>query len=267
MPKLWLTYAWTDNQDSDVDFVAQELERRGIDVSFDRVHLVAGRRLWDQIDKAISDPAISDAWAIFVTNNSLKSEACQEELAIALDRALRKRGGEYPLIGIFPSHVDRERVPSAIATRLWVQLDDSSWSEQIAATLKREARPKPAQVEPYHARKHIDQRGNTWIEVRPRAETWYPGLAFVPAAEKATLPGTMPGPPGRVPATAVYGAGEINGDFRGAPIFGHTILQPITNQTSMYIQINGAPSVLFFGSETQQYAIDPAVVPFAAPVR
>jgi len=86
--KLWLTYAWKDNDDRDIDFIVQELDNAGIDVHFDRRNLVPGQRLWTQIAGAITDPALCNAWGIVLTGNSLASKACVEELASALDRAL-----------------------------------------------------------------------------------------------------------------------------------------------------------------------------------
>ena len=77
-PKLWLTYAWVDNEAEQVDYIAQEIGRCGIEVHIDRTRLVAGQRLWPQLDKAISKPENSDAWAIYATENSLRSEACLE---------------------------------------------------------------------------------------------------------------------------------------------------------------------------------------------
>ena len=90
MAKLWITYAWKDNEQSDVDFVVQQLKRAGMDVQIDRFALGAGRRLWEQIGAKITNPNESDAWAIYATENSLASEPCKEELAIALDRALAR---------------------------------------------------------------------------------------------------------------------------------------------------------------------------------
>ena len=45
-----------------------------------------------------------------------ESEPCLEEIAYALDRALRKRETDFPVIGIFPESLDRNIIPSAIAT-------------------------------------------------------------------------------------------------------------------------------------------------------
>jgi hypothetical protein len=60
MTKLWLTYAWKDNEVEQVDFVAQELRKAGLDVRVDRVALVAGRRLWPQIAEHIEKQEKSD---------------------------------------------------------------------------------------------------------------------------------------------------------------------------------------------------------------
>ncbi|MFC4724734.1 toll/interleukin-1 receptor domain-containing protein [Glycocaulis abyssi] len=134
-PKLWLTYAWADNDDRNVDHIVGKLRSTGIDVYLDREQLRKGHRLWTQIDKFISYPASVDAWAIYVTRNALESEPCQEKLAYALDRALRARGGSFPVIGIFKDRLPREIIPSSIATRLYVHLSDTNWHEDIAASL------------------------------------------------------------------------------------------------------------------------------------
>ena len=57
MNSVWITYAWDDNKDGDVDFTAQELIRAGLDVKLDRWNLSAGKRLWEQIEAFIQDPS------------------------------------------------------------------------------------------------------------------------------------------------------------------------------------------------------------------
>src|ERR1700675_589149 len=103
---VWLTYAWADNSSGDIDFIGQELQQAGLIVKLDRWNIGAGKRLWDQIDSFITDPAQSDAWLLVATSASLASEACKEEFAYALDRALRTRGGDYPVIALFSGPVD-----------------------------------------------------------------------------------------------------------------------------------------------------------------
>jgi len=98
--KLWLTYAWKDNEDKDIDYIVQELDKAGIDVRFDRRNLVPGQRLWTQIGGAITDPAACEAWGMVLTANSVASEACVEELSYALDRALSAKGENFPVFAL-----------------------------------------------------------------------------------------------------------------------------------------------------------------------
>ncbi len=72
MASLWITYAWADNGDRDVDFLAQELGRAGLIVRLDRWSLPVGQRLWDHIADFITNPAQSDGWAIYATAHSLR---------------------------------------------------------------------------------------------------------------------------------------------------------------------------------------------------
>jgi len=100
MKKVWLSYAWKDNEDQQVDWIVQELEKQNIEIHLDNRDLIPGRKLWDQIADAISAPDICDAWIFLVTPNSLSSQPCLEELSYALERALSKRGQDFPLIGL-----------------------------------------------------------------------------------------------------------------------------------------------------------------------
>jgi len=88
MATVWLTYAWGDNRQQDVEFVAQELKDAGIEVKLDRWNIQAGKRLWEQIENFIQERKSCDAWVIYATQNSLGSEPCKEEYAYALDRAI-----------------------------------------------------------------------------------------------------------------------------------------------------------------------------------
>ena len=113
MAALWVTYAWADNRDNDVDFVVQELSAAGLTVKLDRWNIVAGRRLWEQIDNFIGNPKECDAWIIYATGKSLGSGPCKEEFAYALDRALASRGQSFPVIALFPASVDSSLIPPA----------------------------------------------------------------------------------------------------------------------------------------------------------
>ena len=133
-PKLWITYAWKDNAGGNFDFLIQELEKTGIDTSFDKVALVPGKRLWEQIAARIEDPSL-DGWAILLTKQSLQSEASREELAYALGRALTTKGAGFPLIGLM-DQIGSEEVPAPLRARLLIDLRDPRWPQLVLAGLK-----------------------------------------------------------------------------------------------------------------------------------
>lgn len=208
MPTAWLSYAWEDNKSSDVDFTAQELINSGLTIRLDRWNIQAGHRLWDQIEKFIQDPAKSDAWILYATQNALGSEPCKEEFAYALDRALGARGKNFPVIGLFPGPVDSELIPAAIRTRLYVSLTDPDWKERVVAAVEgRDVSVNRPIVLPYQISIHAATAatgGRLAIEVRPRAGTWAPFFAAIPRAEKdAVSHSIMRGPRSNVPAGGV----------------------------------------------------------------
>jgi hypothetical protein len=197
MASVWLTYAWKDNANRDVDFIAQELQTAGLNVKLDRWNISAGKRLWEQIESFITTPTESDAWILIATHNSLESEPCKEEFAYALNRALSTRGSQYPVIGLFLGPVESSLIPAGI-TRLYVSVTDPDWKERIVAAA--EGRPSsitPINVAPYHLAVHKNQPGGKpiAIEVRPRAGVWAPFIACIPAGEKDRVdPSIMIGP-------------------------------------------------------------------------
>jgi len=185
--RLWLTYAWKDNDDLDVDFIIQELRGVGLDVRFDRRQLMTGFPLWEQIEQQITNPQNSDAWAFIVSKRSLESPPCREELNYALQRSLDRRGVAYPLIGIFVEEVDQELVPAAIKTRLYVSITRSDWLERVGSGVNREE-PKipPLKIPPYYIEVHrLAGRFPLVVEARPRTGVWNPCVAVVPITEGA----------------------------------------------------------------------------------
>jgi TIR domain len=249
MGKLWLTYAWIDNENEDVDFIIQQLKRAGLDVYYDRRQVIPGQRLWPQIDKAITDPLATDAWGIYVTEHSLRSEPCQEELAYALDRALRTRGSDFPIIGIFPRPIDRSLIPSSIATRLYVNIQNKDWVEQVTDGVRKQRREASKVVAPFVAKVHQAQ---TTIELRPRAGRWAPFLAAVPKAGQSRLNIVLSGPADIVP---MAGMSSI-GDFENEEFIGKVLHAAITPEMSAFISFDGGlPKVLAFGQPPDQILI------------
>jgi hypothetical protein len=261
MAKLWLTYAWKDNQDQDVDHVIQELNRVGLEVAFDRAHIVPGQRLWPQIDRGISDPT-TDGWAILATANSLSSEPCLEELAYALDRALRSRGADFPLIGIFPQPIDRAMIPSAIATRLYVNLGQSNWARLIADGVEKR-RPSGAvtNVQPFVARVHMLDDKEV-LKIRPRSGRWFPGAIGVPKDGPLQVNTVMPGPSGFPTLSGMVhrSTGESADGKWSFTAANHAI----DALNSLYISFNGplqGTIVFGGGQEGDLYTVDSATIP------
>jgi hypothetical protein len=246
MAKVWLTYAWKDNADQDVDRIIHELRGAGLDVRFDRVELMAGRRVWEQLATAIADPELRGL-ILLATENSLASEPCQEELAYGLHRVLRAaRGRPFDLIGLFPHPMDEELIPPSIATRLYVNLTDPTWKDQIAASLL--DRPRTADfsdVTPFGMAWHRE-RGDEVLEVWPRTGAWAPAAALVPTAERDRLLFTTTGPRG-------YVTGNFHGDFglltsQDGFWSGRVIHTQATAQQTLHIFFRQRPNQLLFGS-------------------
>ena len=203
MKNIWITYSWEDNKDQMVDFVAQELNSLGLAVKLDKWTISAGNRLWEQIEKFITDENNCDAWIFYITPNSLGSEPCKKEFAYALDRSLHSRGGSFPLIGLSPSNVDNIIIPAAIRTRLYVSLQDDQWKERILASIEKRlpsiTRPT---IEPYTIEFHQFQPeglNDKWIviELRPRVGSWTPSFVGIKMSEKElTNPFSKYGPKG-----------------------------------------------------------------------
>jgi hypothetical protein len=248
-PKLWLTYAWKDNEDAQVDHVYHALVDAGLDVRLDRTHLIAGQRLWPQIDAGITDPEKCDGWAIYATKRSLESEPCLEEIAYALDRALRKRETDFPVIGIFPESLDRDIIPSAIATRLYVNLRDPEWAHQIARALgDAKAKRTIPEPPPYFFQVHSAAWGPC-VEIRPRSGRWHPFYVMVLPNEKDRITDFFTGPSGYP-----VNEGTINwGECSYAEYEGRSTTNLVDSLTSAYVSFSELPSRIVFGTDETLY--------------
>jgi len=168
--RLWITYAWADNVEGDFDYLVQELGRVGVDARYDKVELIPGRHLWEQIgDRIVSGPF--DGWAYLITPNSVNNKHCREELGYALLRALDERGEDFPLIGLI-HQVDMAEVPPSLRIRLCVNLASPDWKEQIVAGVEgrppKVSRPERSEWVVRIHRGFGSSPKHTAIEVRPR---------------------------------------------------------------------------------------------------
>ena len=193
--KLWLTYAWKDNEDKDIDFIVQELDKTGIDVHFDRRNLVPGQRLWTQIGGAISDPNQCEAWGIVLTANSLASQPCVEELSYALERALSAKGEKFPVFALLHG-VPAKSLPPALKIRLCIPLGNNDWVAQTLAAV--EARAPGLAItglDQWIIKEHPVQSGYA-LEIRPRFDRISPFGVAVDLDEKTSrnVTNCRPGP-------------------------------------------------------------------------
>jgi hypothetical protein len=188
LKKVWITYAWDDNQDGDVDFIAQEINGDNIHVQLDRWDITSSGRLWEQIDRYISNPEESDAWIFIASQKSLNSEKCKEEYYYALERALSSRTNKFPLITIFLSEVEQELLPSGIKIRLYVSIHDPDWKERVISAIENRAPSiTHKELDPFVVKIYCGYSGErpNVIEVRPRAGTWAPFLSAIPETERS----------------------------------------------------------------------------------
>jgi hypothetical protein len=257
---LWITYAWADNEEGDFDFLVTELGNAGVAAKYDKIALVPGRRLWEQIGAAISFDPLS-GWAYLVTPNSLASQACREELSYALQRALEARDDEFPLIGLLQGVSIRD-VPIALRVRLCVNLANPDWIEEVRAGVAGVAPRRPPSspgelVVKVHAN-YLGQSGLTAIEIRPRfGELRYWRWAFPKAGPQPKRWGTGPAGGrgiGSVETETFTGEFDSIGDtpmsFVGAG-------SPISAATSAYAVFDGAlPTKCFFGTAIEAFGAE-----------
>lgn len=211
--KLWLTYAWKDNEDKDIDFVVQELDEAGLHVRFDRRNLIPGQRLWAQIGNAIMDPANCDAWGILLTANSLRSQACIEELSYALNRALSTKGGAFPIFALLHG-VAAETLPPALKIRLCIPLGNNDWKTQTVAAVEGLAPGLPISgLDEWVLKPHVVSDGYA-LEIRPRFNRISPFLVAVDLAEKnsGNVTDCLSGPANRVPTDGHMGIKWFDGE-------------------------------------------------------
>lgn len=258
MPQpLWLTYAWSDNEGGDFDRLVARLEESGIDVVFDRIQLIPGRRLWEQIADRITSGDLS-GWGYFLTPASLESQACREELAYALDRALGSQGPEFPLIGLLHG-VPISEVPAALRIRLCVDLADPDWVESVVSSVEGRPRQLPAS-DPGRIRLEFHPQydaatGQSAFEFRPRlGQVTYWRVAFPPGLLDASVGSGPAGGGGVGGSMNNYLDGTVTIDGESMRFVGSG--DRLTAGTSAYLIYSGhPPAKICFGESQQPFAM------------
>lgn len=251
--KVWITYAWADDAQGDFAYLVEELKSVGVEARYDRIAIVPGQRLWDQIAARITQDPI-DGWAYLITSNSLDSQACREELAYALDRALNAKGGGFPLIGLLHG-VRIADVPPALRVRLCVSLANPNWKEEIKAGLERRPPVIPQATQTKYVWQSHQEYGGvptaTAIEVRPRFGEIMYWRFLVPFPASVVQWGYGPSGGGSISlnlTTAVEVSGGAAGDINGVPVTYFGSGDKLSPGISAYVVFNGAlPAFVGFG--------------------
>jgi len=256
LPNIWITYAWRDNADGSFDYLVDALQRGGVSARYDKIQLIPGKRLWEQIGERIMAAELN-GWAYLLTPNSIASQPCMEELAYALDRALQ-RGSDFPLIGLL-HQVPLRDVPLPLKVRLCVDLRASDWVDQVKAGLENRAPSRVAQSSfPFISVVHenyLGVPGQTALEIRPHlGEHPFWRIAY-PASHQATAVGCGPAGGRGLSGTSfnvIEGTVRLNGlDFK---YYGQG--DTLTPAVSAYIAFSGGlPSPLYIGFARQTFVI------------
>lgn len=258
MAPLWITYAWADNAEGNFDYLVQKLDSAGVKASYDRVSLIPGQHLWTQLGNRICSDSLS-GWAYLLTPSSLASNACQEELAYALHRAIETKEQTFPLIGLL-HNVSIRDVPPALRVRLCVNLASPDWIEEIRAAT--EQRPPARDIlnqSELIVKQHEAYLGNSEskaIEIRPRfGELRYWRFAFPTAGPQPVSFGYGPANGGGISSnkSSVIRADIPN--IYGASMKLYGAGDAISASTSAYVIFSGSlPTSFVFG--TAQGAFD-----------
>ena len=255
---LWHTYAWSDNDEGDFDYLVQELKSNGILSIYDKISLIPGRKLWVQIADKIEKESLS-AWAYLITPNSITSSACQEELAYAVRRALDTKGNEFPLIGLL-HNVSIQDVPLALRVRSCVNLANPDWIEEIRAGVEGVPPSRKTQTQlPYIVKTHdryFNQVNQNAIEIRPRfGEIAYWRLAFPSDGPQPIHWGAGSSNGGGISSIQI---GTITGEYDnigGVPMKFIGAGSSLSPSTSAYAVFEGSlPKRFFFGKSNEAFS-------------
>ena len=259
MAVVWITYEWADNEFRDVDFIAQELRRVGLQVKLKQWHLGGNQPLWDQVEPFVSEARRSNCWILIATRSGLQRTVRKEEVSYAIARAHETRGTAYPVITLFLTETDLSVVCAGGRDELEVSVTDPDWKRCIAAAAEGSSGPASEEVPPFFLTIHQPpmRRQPIAIEVRPREGVWQPFCAAIPFKERRRVqPSIMVGP-----SHAPTASGNLSG-FRAGPSRDRSLwllnaANPGTPTESYYIWCDELPTELIFGvdGDVPQYAV------------
>lgn len=256
---LWITYAWKDDEEGDFSYLVQELRAIGVEAIYDKIALVPGRRLWQQIGNKILNSPLS-GWAYLLTPFSITREACREELEYALNRAINSKGADFPLIGLL-HNIAVEDVPAPLRIRLCVNLASPTWTEEVAAAVE----ARPPRVEPTRESRfvwnvHMGYLGRSEyvaVEVRPRFGSEMYWRFVVPDSSKVVTWGHGPAGGGMILGMRQLSV-DGTADFQGRACRWFGSGDALSPSVSAYAVFEGIlPEFIGFGVAKDPLALPP----------
>ncbi|MDP2872600.1 MAG: hypothetical protein Q8P31_08700 [Bacillota bacterium] len=254
MADVWLSYDKEDNRSGSVTFIAAELERAGLSPRLDARDLRGPESLWSQAGAYLSNVRSVSAWCLYLTEQSISDSRVAGQLVTTLFQAARRRPRDLVTASLFPGSFDPALIPSGLRTRATVLLAEQYWAERLRAAVEgRQPEIPPPGLAPYALAIHQwgrDRASQQAIEIRPRAGSWGPFVAAIPAAETDQVqPQLRYGPRGQaaVGVAAVdpgAAGGEQNGEW-----YEMRAAAPADRYNSYFLHHAHAPSVLRFGAE------------------
>lgn len=239
MGSVWITFATEDNEDGDIDYLAQEFHRDALRTRLHPMFPAEDEKIDRLMPAFLIRPEQSSAWILYASERAL-AQGRAGRIASAVEKAKAIRG-EFPAIGLFPSpEIASSAGGIPFSHKLF--LDDREWRSGLGTALGTTLSGgfhSEGIVPPYVAklRPNAPEPNRYTFEFRPRMGRWDPVLFAVPPEDKARVS----------PEIANHPAEEgFSEDAEWYFLRGST---PATPQTSYIVSLRDLPSRLAFGQE------------------
>jgi hypothetical protein len=173
-PRLWISYPWVSREDRDFTYLVTQLKTADIEATYDSLQLLPDMNLRERAVQRLLSVGF-DGWLYILTHQCFTRKKCADELAAAVEQALRRVGPDFPMAGLLYG-IASQHVPTALRVKPCVSLADPDWMKQLseifrfrAAHGKRTSGAETRFVWSLHP-SYCGDRSMTVIEVHARDE-------------------------------------------------------------------------------------------------
>lgn len=173
--KLWISYAWVNNEEKDFAYLASHLATRNIETAYDSIRLAPDDHLSKRIIQRLQSIGF-DGWICILTPQCITRREYTNELTSAIDQTKLHMGARFPIAGLMYG-IAGHHLPPILRLLPCVSLGDPDWNERIRclfSTFRATPCQSSAQNETRFIWKvHPVRSGDgdlTLIEVRTRGE-------------------------------------------------------------------------------------------------